>query len=88
MPSNRSIIPSRHVFSPSRSGEQAIDLKSHLRFTAGSLLVLMGLYSLLRVALLVYNREQTGGATAAVLAEAFFNGLRFDLRLAVWACLP
>ncbi len=88
MPSNRSIIPSRHVFSPSRSGEQAIDLKSHLRFTAGSLLVLMGLYSLLRVALLVYNREQTGGATVAVLAEAFFNGLRFDLRLAVWACLP
>ncbi len=52
------------------------------------MLVLMVMYSLLRVALLVYNREQIGGATAAVLGEAFFNGLRFDLRLAVVACLP
>lgn len=48
----------------------------------------MAMYSLLRLALLVYNREQIGGATAAVLAEAFFNGLRFDLRLVVIACLP
>lgn len=52
------------------------------------MLVLMAMYSLLRLALLVYNREQIGGATAAVLAEAFFNGLRFDLRLAVIASLP
>ncbi len=50
--------------------------------------MLMAMYSLLRLALLVYNREQIGGATAAVLAEAFFNGLRFDLRLVVIACLP
>ena len=48
----------------------------------------MVMYSLLRLALLIYNREQIGGATTEVLAEAFFNGLRFDLRLAVWACLP
>ena len=88
MPSNRSISSDQSEFLSPRSGEQPIDLKSHLRFTAGSVLVLMVLYSLLRVALLVYNREQTGGATAADLAEAFFNGLRFDLRLAVWACLP
>jgi phosphoglycerol transferase MdoB-like AlkP superfamily enzyme len=52
------------------------------------MLVLMAMYSLLRLALLVYNREQIGGAPAAVLAEAFFNGLRFDLRLAVIASLP
>ena len=77
MPRNKSIISDQHVFSSPRSGEPPIDLKSHLRFTAGCVLVLMVLYSLLRVALLVYNREQTGGATAAVLAEAFFNGLRF-----------
>ena len=52
------------------------------------MLVLMAMYSMLRLALLVYNREQIGGATAAILAEAFFNGLRFDLRLVVIACLP
>ncbi|MCL2021677.1 MAG: LTA synthase family protein [Betaproteobacteria bacterium] len=55
---------------------------------ASGLFVLMLLYSLLRLALLIYNREQIGGATLAVLAEAFFNGLRFDLRLAVFACIP
>lgn len=43
---------------------------------------------MLRLALLVYNLEQIGGATAGVLAEAFLNGLRFDLRLVVIACLP
>ncbi|MDR0578967.1 MAG: sulfatase-like hydrolase/transferase, partial [Candidatus Accumulibacter sp.] len=48
----------------------------------------MTLYSLLRLALLVYNREQIGGATAGALAEAFLNGLRFDLRLTVFACVP
>jgi len=52
------------------------------------MLVLMAMYSLLRLALLIYNREQIGGATASILAEAFFNGLRFDLRLVVTACLP
>ncbi|GHU07271.1 membrane protein [Betaproteobacteria bacterium] len=52
------------------------------------MLLLMLMYSLLRLALLVYNREQIGGATAGVLAEAFFNGLRFDLRLVVVICLP
>lgn len=52
------------------------------------MLLLMLMYSLLRLALLVYNREQIGSATAGVLAEAFFNGLRFDLRLAIIASLP
>jgi phosphoglycerol transferase MdoB-like AlkP superfamily enzyme len=65
-----------------------IDLKSHLFFTGASLLTLMVMYSLLRLALLVYNREQIGGAATAALAEAFFNGLRFDLRLAVFVCIP
>jgi phosphoglycerol transferase MdoB-like AlkP superfamily enzyme len=66
----------------------AIDLRGHLRFTAASMLLLMVMYSLLRLALLAYNSEQIGGATAGVLGEAFFNGLRFDLRLVVFGCLP
>ncbi|MCL2636522.1 MAG: LTA synthase family protein, partial [Betaproteobacteria bacterium] len=61
-----------------------VRLKDHLSFTALSLLALLLLYSLLRLALLVYNQAQIGGASAGDLTEAFVNGLRFDLRLAIW----
>ncbi len=63
-------------------------LKNHLCFTLSSMLALMAMYSLLRFALLFYNREQIGRATVDMLAEAFLNGLRFDLRLTVLGCLP
>ena len=65
-----------------------VDLKQHLHFTAWCLLLLMGMYSLLRLALLIYNRGQIGDASSAMLLEAFRNGLRFDLRLSVFVCLP
>ncbi|MDR0380041.1 MAG: sulfatase-like hydrolase/transferase, partial [Candidatus Accumulibacter sp.] len=45
-------------------------------------------YSLLRLALLLYNRDQIGDAAISTLVEAFVNGLRFDLRLGVFACIP
>ena len=65
-----------------------IDLKHHLLFTGGGLMLLMLMHSLLRLALLVYNRGQMGGVTPEVLLEAFGNGLRFDLRLSAFLCLP
>jgi phosphoglycerol transferase MdoB-like AlkP superfamily enzyme len=78
------------LFSGRRAARNAsrIGLKSHLFFTAAGALTLMLLHSLLRLALLAYNREQIGGTALATLAEAFFNGLRFDLRLTVLACVP
>ena len=85
---NTNFSSRRPLFTQAPASKPEIGLKHHLLFTAWSMLVLMAMYSLLRLALLVYNREQIGGATAAVLAEAFFNGLRFDLRLVVIACLP
>lgn len=63
-------------------------LTSHLAFTGASALLLMLMYSLLRLALLLYNQEQIGDTSTWVLAEAFLNGLRFDLRLVVYACAP
>ncbi|WP_061289724.1 LTA synthase family protein [Azotobacter vinelandii] len=63
-------------------------VRQHLAFTLASAALLMLLYSLLRLALLIYNREQIGAASAATLAEAFFNGSRFDLRLVVYICAP
>ncbi|WP_282343908.1 LTA synthase family protein [Pseudomonas sp. PS02288] len=74
--------------SRSRLPAPRASIARHLAFTLGSGLVLLVLYSLLRVALLVYNRELIGSATPEMFGEAFFNGLRFDLRLAVYACAP
>jgi len=63
----------------------SVSLGQHLAFTLACAAVLMALYSLLRLALLLYNGEQIGTASATTLAEAFLNGLRFDLRLVVYA---
>ncbi|PZW43524.1 LTA synthase family protein [Pseudomonas sp. URMO17WK12:I2] len=63
-------------------------LCSQLLFTLYSGLALLVMYTLLRVALLVYNRELIGDTPSAVFVEAFYNGLRFDLRVVVYACAP
>ncbi|MGE6793228.1 LTA synthase family protein [Pseudomonas guineae] len=77
-------MPATSTRSPSgRNG-----LRQHLLFTALSGLLLMLLYSLLRVALLVYNHELIGETTVSDLLEAFANGLRFDLRVVVFVLAP
>lgn len=63
-------------------------LGNHLAFTLLSALALLAMFFVLRLALLVYNRELIGSTAPLDLAEAFFNGLRFDLRLVVYACVP
>jgi phosphoglycerol transferase MdoB-like AlkP superfamily enzyme len=63
-------------------------LRQHLLFTALSGVLLMLMYSLLRVALLAYNYGLIGETTAHDLLEAFGNGLRFDLRLVVYVLAP
>ncbi|WP_407315726.1 LTA synthase family protein [Pseudomonas sp. nanlin1] len=63
-------------------------VKSHLAYTLLSGLAIMLMLSLVRLALLVYNREMIGDTPISTLAEAFFNGLRFDLRLVVYLCIP
>ncbi|WP_425913298.1 LTA synthase family protein [Pseudomonas sp. GWSMS-1] len=71
-----------------RSASGRNGLRQHLLFTALSGVLLIVLYSLLRVALLVYNHELIGQTTANDLLEAFGNGLRFDLRLVAFALAP
>ncbi|WP_271408527.1 LTA synthase family protein [Pseudomonas sp. Q1-7] len=63
-------------------------VNSHLAFTLLSACALLLMYSLLRVALLVYNSDQIGDSPVSVFVEAFYNGLRFDLRVVVFACVP
>lgn len=63
-------------------------VKSHLAYTLLCALVMMVMFSLLRVALLVYNRSMILDTPASTFFEAFANGLRFDLRLVVYLIIP
>ncbi|MDR0564439.1 MAG: LTA synthase family protein, partial [Azoarcus sp.] len=72
------------MLSPSNAYFQK-PLRAHLAFTGFSGLLLLVTFSLLRLTLLLWNRELIGTASAGELLEAFLNGLRFDLR--VMACL-
>ncbi len=63
-------------------------LRHHLAFTAASALVLWAMYTLLRAALLVYNRDLVGATPAGSFVQSFVNGARFDLRLVAYVCMP
>lgn len=63
-------------------------VKSHLAFTLLCALIMMLMFTLLRVALLVYNREMMLDTPASTFLEAFVNGLRFDLRIVVYLSIP
>lgn len=63
-------------------------VKSHLAYTLLCALVMMVMFSLLRLALLVYNREMILDTPASTFLEAFANGLRLDLRLVVYLIIP
>lgn len=63
-------------------------VKSHLAYILLSGFALMVMYTLLRIGLLVYNREMIGDTPASTFLEALFNGTRFDLRLTVYLLIP
>jgi len=63
-------------------------LSAHLLFMALSLCAFLLLLTALRGLLLWFNQDLIGSASTADLAQAFFNGLRFDLRLCVYIALP
>ena len=81
--SQSSVLPHPHLRTTPLPG-----LRAHLVFTGLAALALLLMHSLLRVALLVYNRSLIGDTPFATFAEAFATGLRFDLRLVVYLCLP
>ncbi|NVZ20417.1 LTA synthase family protein [Pseudomonas costantinii] len=63
-------------------------VKSHLAYTLLCALVMMVMFSLLRLALLVYNREMILDTPASTFLEAFANGLRLDIRLVMYVLIP
>ncbi|HHX04638.1 MAG TPA: LTA synthase family protein, partial [Pseudomonas sp.] len=67
---------------------QKVTLRSHLYFTAASIVLWLLLLTALRGLLLAYNHEMLNGTSTADIVEAFSNGLRFDLRLIVYISIP
>eukprot|EP01132_Coremiostelium_polycephalum_P018323 gene18323-21854_t len=63
-------------------------VKSHLAYTLLCALIMMVMFSLLRLALLVYNREMILDTPASTFLEAFANGLRLDIRLVMYVLVP
>lgn len=63
-------------------------VKSHLAFTLLCALIMMVMFTLLRVALLVYNKEMILDTPASTFLEAFGNGLRFGARIVVYFSIP
>lgn len=66
----------------------ASSLAAHLRFTLASTLALLSMFAVLRLGLLLFNRDLIGSTPLGSFLEAFGNGLRFDLRLSVYMLLP
>jgi phosphoglycerol transferase MdoB-like AlkP superfamily enzyme len=87
-PKNDMAIPD--ALSQKRASSRLLQptVKSHLAYTLLCALVMMVMFSVLRLALLVYNREMILDTPAATFFEAFANGLRFDLRLVVYLSVP
>ena len=63
-------------------------VSSHLGFILLGSLALMLMFSLLRLALLIYNRELIGDTPASAFVEAFVTGLRFDIRAVILIVAP
>lgn len=68
--------------------DRTIDTGRHLAFVAASAVAFLLLFALLRLGLLLYNHELAASTPGISFAEAFFNGLRFDLRVVVFVCAP
>lgn len=65
-----------------------VGLRGQLIFIVGALAALTLMLTLLRGALLAWNWELAAEVTRGDLLEAFFNGLRFDLRVVVIVGAP
>lgn len=63
-------------------------LPSHLAFISISIIVWLLLFAGLRGLLLAYNSHLLNGATTYDVLEAFMNGARFDLRIAIYFSIP
>lgn len=63
-------------------------LLGHSLFLLLTAAVLLVVFALMRGLLIGYNADVLGDATAAMVLESFVNGLRFDLRLAVFMLVP
>lgn len=63
-------------------------LPSHLAFIGLTLVFWLLLFATLRAALLVYNSHLIADAASTDFVESFLNGMRFDIRVAMYFSIP
>lgn len=63
-------------------------MRSHLAFTFLSAALLLLLFALLRLLLLIYNRDLIGDTSITTFLYAFGMGVRFDLQAVSYASMP
>lgn len=76
------------TLSTAPASRPVVGLRGQLLFIIGALAALTLMLTLLRGALLAWNWELAAEVTRGDLLEAFFNGLRFDLRVVVIVGAP
>ena len=76
------------TLSTASASRPVVGLRGQLLFILGSLGALTLMLTLLRGALLAWNWELAAEVSRGDLLEAFFNGLRFDLRVVVIVGAP
>ncbi|MEH6539745.1 LTA synthase family protein [Halopseudomonas sp.] len=76
------------TLSTAPASRPVVGLRGQLIFIVGALAALTLMLTLLRGALLAWNWELAAEVTRGDLLEAFFNGLRFDLRVVVIVGAP
>lgn len=65
-----------------------IGVPSQIVFILCSSIALIGLYTSLRIALLIYNLELLDHPSLSDLISSFTNGVRFDGKMIAWIMLP
>jgi hypothetical protein len=68
--------------------KQRYRLSADLRFLLRSLLTLLLIQQLLRIAYIIATPSETLYLPLPVIAEALYFGARFDLMVSTWICIP
>jgi len=63
-------------------------MSADIRFLLRAFLTLLLIQQLIRAALMVSFAEESLNLPMPILAEALFLGLRFDIMLSTWVCIP
>ena len=77
-----------HNPTPSARTASSRTIGSHAGFLFGCAAVFLAIFILLRVLLLIWNRDLTTGIPSTALVQAFWTGMRFDVVIVSYCAMP